>query len=444
MSGYDAGAIGIIGGGVIGVTTAVTLRLLGYQTILYARVRPSFAPGVTRPAGFATLHAAASVLPHSVSSPKVEAWTSVSQAFFRALWFRGCCGVRRQTHYEVFEDKVTVPPSYAGSVEDFTALDGGHSPKRSGVDDVYGWKFNAFFCEAGDYIDFLYGFYAALGGQMLDPPGHGSLPDYWSAGHVCLVNCAGLDAYALLASAAADPLYRDEPDDGKFDRLMDPVSAKLIRGHTLRIDLGLVPEGEVFSYNYKPVVGVYQTDRGLPADVYCYPRAESWLLGGSRQEGLLDDRGVWVGEETRGEVIPFPAATGDPILIPAAIWRLNADLLSGMTQGRLDLERLVRDEPSIVAPGIGYRFVRDSPTDSVRVGASRARYAGATRYILHNYGHGGSGYTLSWGCGADIARMIGPIMGPPFGADRAIWPRFSIGHGATARLLSRVLESQLV
>jgi len=52
------------------------------------------------------------------------------------------------------------------------------------------------------------------------------------------------------------------------------------------------------------------------------------------------------------------------------------------------------------------------PETSVRVGLRPARTAGVrlehqpgTR-ILHNFGHGGSGVTLSWGCAREVTRLI--------------------------------------
>ena len=34
-------------------------------------------------------------------------------------------------------------------------------------------------------------------------------------------------------------------------------------------------------------------------------------------------------------------------------------------------------------------------------------YAGGT--IIHNYGHGGAGVTLSWGCAAEVVERVGAL-----------------------------------
>jgi D-amino-acid oxidase len=62
------------------------------------------------------------------------------------------------------------------------------------------------------------------------------------------------------------------------------------------------------------------------------------------------------------------------------------------------------DTPNIVAERVGLRPYRKS---GVRLEHSRLRDG---RTVIHNYGHGGSGFTLSWGCArevGDVARTCG-------------------------------------
>jgi D-amino-acid oxidase len=236
----------------------------------------------------------------------------------------------------------------------------------------------------------------------------------------------------------ADSRVADAPADPEFEPLVDPVPPKLIRGHYLRLNIKQVPagpSGRFFSYNYKPTADIYQTATGMSADVYCYPRSDAWILGGSRQEGQTDANGNWVGEQTVGEEIVFSRHGESPLAVPSAILTLNSDILLRMMGGRLDLGRLIRDDPAIVAPGIGYRFVRDSETDNVRIGCSRADVSGAAKYVLHNYGHGGSGFTLSWGCAFDILQRLAR-MTEPTEAIRA--GRFTLHHAAMRQMLGEL------
>jgi D-amino-acid oxidase len=438
--------IAVIGGGISGITTAILLQIAGHPTSLYTRLQPSFEPDAGRPPEFATLHAAASVLPHSVASSKMSHWTGISQHFFRALSFPGSCGVRRQVHYEISENPNEAVPPYAGSVDNFELLTSDELnhpqvPKRSDASETYGWKFDAFFCEAPEYLRFLYAFYARIGGRIRQPPARDNLASFLALDHDVFVNCTGFAAPAFLASAADDPRCTDDPLLPDFEPLLDPFLPKLIRGHYLRMDIKQIltgHRGQFFSYNYKPTPDIYQTSTGLSADVYCYQRSDAWILGGSRQVGSSDDLGHWTGEQTVGAEMVFGRPNAPPLAIPAPIFRLNADILLRLSNGRVDLERLVRDDPGIVSPGIGYRFVRDSESDSVRVSCSRVRFAGGSKYILHNYGHGGSGYTLSWGCAFDILQSVGRMVEAPMSRP-AGRTRFTTGHAATSGLMVDVL-----
>jgi D-amino-acid oxidase len=57
--------------------------------------------------------------------------------------------------------------------------------------------------------------------------------------------------------------------------------------------------------------------------------------------------------------------------------------------------------PRVVAERVGLRPFRRS---GVRLQADRL---GDGRVVFHNYGHGGAGFTLSWGCAQEVLQLIG-------------------------------------
>jgi D-amino-acid oxidase len=453
--------VAVIGGGVSGLTTAVLLQAHDYRTTLYTRAKPGPGPDVAREPDFATLHAAASVLPHSVEAPRVKYWTTLSQRFFQALSFQAACGVRPQTHYEVFESKAE-SPVYAMSVDNFEVLKDRDLtvpwvPRRKDAPDLSGWKFDAFFCEAPEYVRYLVRLYRQIGGEIIEPPElpGDSLRAYLALNYDFYVNCTGQHAAAFLQDALLDLPgnldVSDAPGNLKgqpiaFEPLVDPFPPKLIRGHYLRVDIKRILTGErkrFFSYNYKPIPAIYSTQSGAPADVYCYPRSDAWILGGSRQQGTYVGS-EWHWEETVGEEIAFPCDQPGvtQLPVPAPIFELNADLLKEITEDRLDLRQLYNADPSLILAGIGYRFVRDAPGDSVRVTASRLhvrdRRGGPHRakYVLHNYGHGGSGFTLSWGCAFNLLQILDRITGTA--REGSVTPgrrKFVTEHSATRMML---------
>jgi D-amino-acid oxidase len=58
------------------------------------------------------------------------------------------------------------------------------------------------------------------------------------------------------------------------------------------------------------------------------------------------------------------------------------------------------DNPTVLAERVGLRPFRKS---GVRLERDRLRDG---RTVIHNYGHGGSGFTLSWGCVEEVFRLI--------------------------------------
>jgi D-amino-acid oxidase len=57
------------------------------------------------------------------------------------------------------------------------------------------------------------------------------------------------------------------------------------------------------------------------------------------------------------------------------------------------------DNPKVIAERVGLRPFRKS---GVRIEAEKLRDG---RTVIHNYGHGGAGFTLSWGCAENVLRV---------------------------------------
>jgi D-amino-acid oxidase len=102
---------------------------------------------------------------------------------------------------------------------------------------------------------------------------------------------------------------------------------------------------------------------------YVHPRADDCILGGTLDEGEWD-------------TAVDPAAG-------AAILDRCCDLVPQL-RGATVLEQVVGLRPG---------------RPSVRLEQERGRIGGAR--VVHNYGHGGSGITLSWGCAREVADLVG-------------------------------------
>jgi D-amino-acid oxidase len=57
------------------------------------------------------------------------------------------------------------------------------------------------------------------------------------------------------------------------------------------------------------------------------------------------------------------------------------------------------EKPNVLAERVGLRPFRKS---GVRVERAHLRDG---RSVVHNYGHGGSGFTLSWGCAESVLQL---------------------------------------
>jgi len=59
------------------------------------------------------------------------------------------------------------------------------------------------------------------------------------------------------------------------------------------------------------------------------------------------------------------------------------------------------EKPNVLTERVGLRPFRRS---GVRLERDQLRDG---RMVIHNYGHGGSGFTLSWGCAREVVDLAG-------------------------------------
>lgn len=364
----------VLGRGVVGTTTAITLSLLGRSVRLCGR--PVMTTGVTvgqrRPPEIASLHAAASVIPHSIAGNNIAALLRVSQLCFESLVTEpGITSVRRQRHYELFETAhPPALPSYAGDLSGLRRVSyrDSYVPRPHPDTILYGWSFDAVFCDMPRYLALLEVMADRLGIERTAE--ELTAKDLSELDTEVLVNCSGFGSVDLFRLGDNYVLQK-----GVW--VLWRCSSRLLT--------------RPVSYNYTPHPDIYSTPNGAPADVYCYPRSDGLLLGGTRLKGRLDVAGRWHGEHYVGDTVDIGG-----VKIPKPVLGLNEMILRD-----LDPDLAPMQFPDLVA-GLGYRFT--GADGELVVGKSTD--SDARPHLVHNYGHGGSGVTLSWGSAYDVARVV--------------------------------------
>ena len=137
----------------------------------------------------------------------------------------------------------------------------------------------------------------------------------------------------------------------------------------LAADDGLFPiRGQVVAVA-NPGIDVSTSDESDPSRIaYAYPRTDEVVLGGTRQVGASDVEP----DDAETDRILADAAVLDPRLQGQEVFAVRVGLRPGRAEVRLEPDRL--------ADG---------------------------RSLIHNYGHAGAGYILSWGCALDVVDLAG-------------------------------------
>ncbi|MDF2379473.1 MAG: FAD-dependent oxidoreductase [Candidatus Gracilibacteria bacterium] len=367
--------IDVLGAGINGITSAISLELAGYDTQIHSQNLPfDLDSRDSRISKIATDFAAASVIPHTVEIDNLATRMGVSQQIFRILSQHTPTGVGWRRHYEVFEKSKKNPP-YANLVDNFSRFpESGEgisgAPRRNNVDEIWGWTFRALFADMPVYLQWLNALYINLGGKIVT---HEITPETISdLKGSAIVNCTGYGSSVLFPE-----LYSTENSD-----------FNIVKGYLVHLPTGniIVPKNNeelLVSYNYTPDPKDFEQGQ----DVYFYPRKSDIVLGGTRQKGNFESDGKWNGDRTKGPTIEI---TG--VEIPEGVITINREIILNLTG--IDIEQFDK------SACCGYRFT----TSKVRleIGENLRR----DRKIIHNVGHGGSGVTLSWGCATQVVELV--------------------------------------
>lgn len=213
---------------------------------------------------------------------------------------------------------------------------------------------------------------AAVGGVRLAEPVE--LPPGYQYGLRFVVPLAEMPAYLpwLVARFEANGGRLEYRQLGSLAELDAPVVVNCagLGARELVGDLSVVPVRGQIVRVVNPGLRMSVRDEEHPGGrAYVHPRDRDCILGGTLDEGTWDDH-------------------ADPATSDAILARCR-DLVPALADVEV-LEHIV-----------GLRPARPS----VRLEVDPGRDAAGPAKVIHNYGHGGSGITLSWGCAEEVATL---------------------------------------
>ncbi|MBX3394227.1 MAG: FAD-dependent oxidoreductase [Phycisphaerae bacterium] len=278
-------------------------------------------------------------------SPSAAQWTTESFAVFAALADDSptASGVTMGRMRELFVEPLDADPWWSDIVEDFERLHNPPAPYVDGVRCILP-KMNI-----PRYVPWLEErFVGGLSGCIVTET-IASFQQLFDRGYHVIVNCSGLGARELAHDAAMTP-YR-----GQILRIRN----------TIGLSECLLEGGD---------------DPNSAVGAYVFPFDDFVVLGGTFE---------------RGEENPVTEAAAIDGIV-----RRCAALLKACNVA--NAERLAADRIAALA---GIRPCRDNASAHEAVRLERESLD-CGRTIIHNYGHGRAGVTLSWGCAAEVVRLL--------------------------------------
>jgi D-amino-acid oxidase len=314
--------VAVVGAGVVGLTTAISLAEAGIVTRVVAAEPPSRVTSV----------AAGAIWGPVTCGPadRCYEWSRTGLQVLSALADQPNAGVHPLHGHEV-SAAVASPPEWMDLLPDMRILGPGELPDLAGGGSaVSGWSYTAPAVNMPVYLEYLLNRYADLGGTIR----YAAVPSLAAVDAPVVVNCTGIGARALAGDDSLVP----------------------IRGQVVVAE--------------NPGIEEFYIDHGAPGDVdyvYAFPHGDVIVLGGTAQRGASD-------------LAPRPD-------VSARIMRDCAAVFPALRGARVITER------------VGLRPYRPE----VRLEAVTLP---GGRTLWHNYGHGGAGVTLSWGCAREIASAV--------------------------------------
>jgi len=295
---------------------------------------------------------------------KVDPWAKFTLEFFREHIVpdpaSGCTSILVHDLY----DKRVETPWWAGAVDNYQRLDASQLPKGY----VDGFEVESVVIDTSIYMDYLVSWFKRLGGEVAQR----EVKDIREALDYCklVVNCTGLGSRKLFR-----------------DKRLYPV-----RGQTVKVR----PNGAKLAL---------LDDRGPNSLAYIIPRSHDIVLGGTAQE---NDWELAPRAADREDILRKAAAI-DPRFAKVEILSEGVGLRPARPAVRLEAERIGGER--------GYGFASESYSDLVLLKRSAVSdsinksvsTADRTGTVIHNYGHGGAGFTLSWGCAEEVDKIAEEI-----------------------------------
>ncbi len=313
--------IAVIGGGVSGLTTALSLAKAGYKTTVVSKDHYS---GATT-----SIAAAALWVPYKAEpKEKVAAWALRTLEVFRGMQAVKETGVVWHQFSELLLPE-TDWPWWRDAVDDFKC-------NEKIVELPCGKRKICYYkipiIDTGFYLKYLEQSLKALEVDFIMSE-LSSVDEAFAIGNT-VVNCAGIGARALVE-----------------DQDLHPARGQIVRIKRQPHHIAIVDASQE------------------PKLAHVTPRINDTVLGGTYEDGVFS-------------LEPDAAVTKEIIKRCQAIFPLLGDIT----------------EADIVSVACGLRPVRSSV---------RVEYEPHSKgKLFHNYGHGGAGFTLSWGCAEEIGNLM--------------------------------------